>query len=75
MVLEQLGFLYQNPLYLEYLRFHPQWYKILHYSPESFKDFLEEANAAMHLTSKDRLVDLNKKMSFISSLIGYLAKK
>lgn len=75
MVLEQLNYLYQNPHYLDFLRYNPQWYKILHYHPEFFNDFLNEANIKMHLKPRDRFVDFNKKLSFVSSLLGYLAKK
>ena len=72
MVLEQMNYLYQNPHYLNYLRYNPRWYKILHYNPDAFNDFL---NSKMHLTSKDRFMNFNKKLSFASSLLGYLAKK
>ena len=75
MVLEQLMFCYQNPLYLNYLRYNPRWYKILYYNPDAFLDFIKEANTHMHLTTKDRFIGFNKKLSFVSSLLGYLAKK
>ena len=75
MVLEQLNYLYNNPIYLDYLRYNPHWYKILHYNPDAFADFMNEANAKMHITSKDRFIAFNKKLSFVSSLLGYLAKK
>ena len=75
MVLEHLNYLYENPHYLNYLRSNPRWYKILHYEPKLFTEFIKEANEKMHLTRKDSLVSFNKKLSFVSSLMQYLAKK
>ena len=68
-------FLYDNPIYLEYLRYNPRWYKILHYQPEMFDSFLQEAKEKLHLTKKDTIIEFNKKLSFVSSLMQYLAKK
>ena len=70
-----MKYFYDNPIYLEYLRYHPRWYKILHYDPSLFPSFIEEANEKMHLTKKDSMLDFNKKLSFVSSLMQYLAKK
>lgn len=75
MVLDILNYLYNNPIYLQYLRYHPRWYKILYYSPEYFDEFINEANIEMHLTKKDSFAQFNKKLSFVSSLLEYLAKK
>ena len=70
-----MQFFYDNPIYLEYLRYHPRWYKILHYDSNMFDAFLEEANKELHLTKRDSLLEFNKKLSFVSSLMQYLAKK
>ena len=70
-----MKYFYDNPVYLEYLRYNPRWYKILHYEPSMIKDFLLEANTNLHLTKKDSLLEFNKKLSFVSSLMQYLAKK
>lgn len=75
MVLEQLQYLYNNPQYLEYLRYNPRWYKILYHDPTMFNEFINEANVKLHITKKDTIKDLNKKLSFASSLLQYLAKK
>jgi hypothetical protein len=37
--------------------------------------FIEEANRELHLTKRDSLLEFNKKLSFVSSLMQYLAKK
>lgn len=68
-------YLYDNPMYLEYLRYNPRWYKILHYDPSMFTAFIQEANEKLHLTKKDSMIEFNKKLSFVSSLMQYLAKK
>ena len=70
-----MKYFYDNPHYLEYLRYNPRWYKILYYEPSMLNDFIEEANSALHLTKRDTLVDFNKKLSFVSTLMQYLAKK
>ena len=70
-----MKYFYDNPIYLEYLIYHPRWYKILHYDPSMFNAFIEEANKELHLTKRDSLLEFNKKLSFVSSLMQYLAKK
>ena len=40
-----------------------------------FAEFIKEADIKMHLTKKDSLASFNKKLSFVSSLMQYLAKK
>lgn len=68
-------YFYENPVYLEYLRYNPRWYKILHYDPSLFDSFILEANQKLHLTKKDSIAEFNKKLSFVSALMQYLAKK
>lgn len=68
-------YFYEHPIYLEYLRYNPRWYKILHYDPSMFDTFIAEANEKLHLTKKDSIAEFNKKLSFVTSLMHYLAKK
>ena len=70
-----MEFFYENPVYLEYLRYNPKWYKILYYDSNMLNDFIQEANGKLHLTKRDSLLEFNKKLSFVSSLMQYLAKK
>ncbi len=70
-----MKYFYDNPLHLEYLRYHPRWYKILYHEPSMLSSFIEEANRELHLTKRDSLLEFNKKLSFVSSLMQYLAKK
>ena len=69
-----MNYFYDNPIYLEYLRYNPKWYKILYYDSDMLKDFILEANTNLHLTKRDSLLEFNKKLSFVSSLMQYLAK-
>lgn len=70
-----MKYFYNNPVYLEYLRYNPRWYKILYYDQTMLDSFIKEANEKMHLTKRDSLLEFNKKLSFVSSLMQYLAKK
>ena len=70
-----MNYFYDNPQYLEYLRYNPRWYKILYYEPTMLEDFIQEANNKLHLTKRDTIIDFNKKLSFVSTLMQYLAKK
>jgi hypothetical protein len=70
-----MKYFYDNPIYLEYLRYNPKWYKILYYDPNMLNDFILEANTNLHLTKRDSLVEFNKKLSFVSTLMQYLVKK
>lgn len=78
MVLEHdqsyMFYLYQNPVFLDYLRNNPHWYKILYYNPTRFSEFLEEAKQAMNLTMEDRISKFQKQLNFISSIAQYLNK-
>ena len=53
-----MNFFYDNPIYLEYLRYHPKWYKILHYDSNMLDAFIEEAKQELHLTKRGSPVNL-----------------
>ncbi len=67
-----MDFMYKNPIYLNYLRYHPKWYKILYYDPNRLKDFTLEAQKSMNMTTKDRISKLNSQLSFISGIASML---
>lgn len=67
--------LYNNPQILEYLRFHPRWYKILYYDPSLYQAFLNEAKEKLHIRTVDKLENVKNQINFISSLSNYIAKK
>ncbi|MBQ3001569.1 MAG: hypothetical protein IJD76_03715 [Bacilli bacterium] len=72
MVYEVTSKLYNNPVYLEYLRYHPNWYVILDKNPSSYNDFEKEVKVNLKLTTADKISNLQKQVEFINGLIKYL---
>ena len=52
MILDKI---YNNDLYLDYLRYNPKWYMILERYPNAFKDFEKKLNQDLKLTATDRI--------------------
>ena len=67
-----LSRLYQNNLYLTYLRYHPQWYVILNEHPEAYNEFEKELKVNLKLTTYDKINNLKKQVDFISGMLKYL---
>lgn len=63
--------LYANDLYLNYLRYNPQWYIALERHPESFTDFEKEIKVRLKLTTADKLENFSKQITFINGMIKY----
>ncbi len=74
MVLNYMEEIYKNPLILEYLRFHPRWYKILHYDPEMLPVFMNEAKEKLKIRTVDKLENIKTQVTFISSMADFLIK-
>lgn len=74
MVLDYMKEIYKNPNILEYLRYHPKWYKILYYSPDRLNDFLRIAKRDLHITASDKLNNINKSINFINGFSKYMNK-
>ena len=72
MIEEITSKLYQNPVYLEYLRYHHKWYIALNRYPESYKDFEKEVKVKLKLTVSDKVENLRKQIEFINGMIKYL---
>lgn len=73
MTQEILSKLYQNDLYLTYLRYHPKWYVILNEHPEAYKDFDKEVKVNLKLTTTDKIDNFRKQVDFINGIIKYLS--
>lgn len=71
MVKEITSKLYSNPVYLEYLRYHPNWYVILNKNPSSYSDFEKEVKINLKLTTADKINNLQKKVEFINGIVKY----
>ena len=67
-------FLYENQAYLNYLRYHPKWYKILYYE-KNYNDFINVAKTALHDRVSDKLEGFKRKINLIKSLNSYFDKK
>lgn len=55
----------QNPNYLNYIRHHPKWYKLLYRHPEMMKEFVNEYKIENKLTIGDKI----DRMSLLIQMI------
>lgn len=72
MTQEILSKLYQNDLYLTYLRYHPTWYVILNENPKAYNDFEKEVKVNLKITTYDKIDNLRKQVDFINGIFKYL---
>ena len=72
MDIQILGKLYQNPIYLNYLRYHPKWYMILEKDPSSYKEFENQIKRDLKLTTYDKIENIKKQINFVNGIIKYL---
>ena len=71
---EILQKLYQNPKYLEYLRYHPKWYYYLDENPNNYQVFERTVKEELKITTYDKLERLKKQISFVSKFMDYFKK-
>lgn len=69
---EILNKLYENEMYLTYLRYHPKWYIILNDNPELYSEFEKELKTNLKLTTADKIDNLRKQIDFINGIVKYL---
>lgn len=69
---EILDKIYNNDLYLEYLRYHPKWYVILNNNPNVYNDFEKEVKIKYKLTTYDKIENFKKQIDFINGIVRYL---
>ncbi len=67
-----LNRIYSNPLYLEYLRYHPKWYVILNDNENMYKEFEKEIKIAYKITTYDKINNLKKQVDFVNGMLKYL---
>ena len=67
-----LTLMYQNPVYLKYLRYHPKWYMILEKNPAYYKEFEKELKKDLKITTYDKIENLKKQINFVNGIIKYL---
>lgn len=61
-----------NPYIERYLREHSSWYKILNRNPKSIEWLEQEMKETYHLTSKDKIEDLGKRIEMIRNFMDIL---
>lgn len=69
---EILNKIYANPVYLNYLRYHPNWYVILNKNPHAYGDFEKQLKVDLKITTQDKIEQLKKQIDFISGMLNYL---
>ncbi len=67
-------YLYQNPEYLNYLRYHPKWYKVLYYEG-NYDEFLRYVKKELQLRLTDKMENFKRNLLMLQSLGSYLGKK
>lgn len=63
--------IYEKKEYLEYLRYHPKWYKYLTDDRNNFKVFVNLVKKQYNITTYEKLEDVKTKFNFVQSLINY----
>mgnify|MGYP003318328879 CR=1 FL=1 len=67
--------LYNNPVYLYYLRKHPKWYYYLEQNPSNFIFFENKLKKELKITTYDKLENMKKQISIISKFMDYFKNK
>ena len=67
-----LSKIYENDIYLEYLRYHPKWYVILNQTPKAYSDFEKVVKTEYKITTYDKIENFKKQIDFINGMIKYL---
>lgn len=61
--------LMQNKEYLNYIRSHPKWYKLLYRHPEMMKDFINEYKVENKLTFHDKIDKISLLLQMIEMMM------
>lgn len=64
--------IYNNELYLEYLRYHPKWYVILNDNPNLYSEFEKEVKTKYKITTYDKIENFKKQIDFVNGIVKYL---
>ena len=73
MINETIYRIKQDPMLYNYLKYHSYWYKELYLDEYKINDMINEMKEEYKLTAKDKINDLNEKLSLISSLLEVLS--
>lgn len=69
MILDKI---YNNDLYLDYLRYNPKWYVILNDNPKLYIEFEKEVKKKYKLTTYDKIENFKKQIDFVNGIVKYL---
>lgn len=61
-----------NPRYIEYLREHSYWYKILNRNPYSFNRFEDEVKTFYKLRASDRITKMLNNIEMFQNIVSSL---
>ena len=64
--------IYDNNIYLEYLRYHPKWYIVLNNNPALYSDFEKIVKQEYKITTYDQIDNFKKQIDFINGIIKYI---
>ena len=66
--------IYNNPKYLQYLRYHPKWYYYLDENPNNYSIFERTVKQELKITTYDKLEKLKKQINFVTKFMDYFKK-
>lgn len=66
--------IYDNEMYLNYLRYHPKWYYYLDQDPKNFEQFEKVVKKELKLTTVDKLDKVKNQINFASAFLKYITK-
>lgn len=71
---EVLKKLYNDDIYLDYLRRHPKWYYYLDIDSKHFSDFERALKKDLKKTTYDKLESIKNQINFASAFVQYFSK-
>lgn len=71
---EILKKLYDNPLLLDYLRYHPKWYQYIDQDQKNYELFEKTARRELKISTSDKLEKVKNNINFASALLKYISK-
>jgi len=73
MINDEIFKIKQDKILYEYLKYHSYWYKEIKKNKEKEKEMIKEMKVELKQTPEDKIINLNKKIELLGSLIGLLS--
>ena len=61
-----------NPYITNYLKENSNWYKTLSRNPDSIRQLIQETKEYYHLTTKDKIENIGKRIELLKNFIDIL---